>query len=256
MAWWRGTTAGTERPLATPHRDEFPWTIAARARYKHLARDRGIVRVSKTIKGENRMFRKFDLRALRAGVVALAFAASLTGCLTTKMYVDPKLPVVAKQDLAPADAARPVQVVFEFRTNGKPNARATKEVRQHVLSVANQSGMFTTVTETPAQDADTLNVVIDNVADRGEAAKKGFGTGLTLGLNGTTVTDGYVCTVVYTRNGKVVETKVEHAIHSTIGNEKAPAGLAPLQPAQAVQQVMTQMMWNALNNLSQQHAFQ
>ena len=99
-------------------------------------------------------------------------------------------------------------------------------------------------------------VVIDNVADRGEAAKKGFGTGLTLGLNGTTVTDGYVCTVVYTRNGKVVETKVEHAIHSTIGNEKAPAGLAPLQPAQAVQQVMTQMMWNALNNLSQQHAFQ
>jgi hypothetical protein len=202
------------------------------------------------------MFRSFDLRAMRAGAMALVVALSLSGCLSLKSYVDPKLPVVTKADLVPAATPHPVQVQFEFLTNGKPNPRATTQVRPHVLSVATQSGMFSSVGDAPVgADGGTLKVTIENVADKGDAVGKGIGTGLTFGLAGSLVTDGYICTVTYTRDGKTVETKVQHAIHSTVGNKKGPEGLVPMKLAQASDQVMQQMMWNALNDLSRQQAF-
>ncbi|NUS59597.1 MAG: hypothetical protein HOQ01_01485 [Lysobacter sp.] len=203
------------------------------------------------------MFRSFDLRALRAGAMALVVAFSLSGCLSVKSYVDPKLPVVTKADLVPTTTPHPLQLQFQFLTNGKPNPRATNALRPQVLTVANQSGMFSTVGDAPVgTDGGTLTVTIDNVADVGNAVGKGIGTGLTFGLAGSLVTDGYVCTVTYTRDGKTLSTKVEHAIHSTVGNKKGPEGLVPMKVAQASEQVMQQMMWNALNDLSRQQAFQ
>lgn len=98
--------------------------------------------------------------------------------------------------------------------------------------------------------------MIDNVAITDNAAAKGFGTGLTFGLVGSMVTDGYVCTMTYTRDGKATETTVKHAMHSTIGNKAGPEGLTPMTPADAVNVIMDQLIWNGLKELSSKGAFE
>jgi hypothetical protein len=196
------------------------------------------------------------VRNARAFGFALLACATLSGCLSAKMYVDPKLPVVSKADMPVVPQPRPVQVLFEFRTKGNANARATSEIRPRVLAVAEQSGLFSSVTDTAgATDPGILKIVINNVP-MDNAAAKGFGTGLTFGLAGSMVTDGYVCDASYTYNGHTTETTVKHAIYTTIGNHAAPQGLTPLQPADAVHQVMDQLTWNALKQLADQQAFQ
>ncbi|MGO4259478.1 hypothetical protein [Lysobacter sp. TAB13] len=195
------------------------------------------------------------LRALRAASAALAVCVSLTGCLSMKMYVDPTLPTVAKKDIAPVATPKPVQLLAEFRTKGNANARATAELRPRALAVVNESGLFSRVSAEAAPGAGQLRIVIDNiVADN--AAAKGFGTGLTLGLAGSMVTDGYNATVSYTADGKTTETVVKHAIHSTIGNKAGPPGLTPMEAQSAVHLIMDQIVWNGLKQLNEKHAFE
>ena len=189
-------------------------------------------------------------RALSAVLVCLA----MTGCLSAKMYVDPALPKVAKGDLIQATQPQPTQVLFEFRTKGNANARVTDQIRPRVIAVAAESGLFSNVSA-DANGGGILKIVIDNVPITDNAAAKGFGTGLTFGLAGSIVTDGYVCTATYTRNGVTTEATARHAIHTTIGNHAGPPGLAPLDPQTAVDQVMDQLAWNVLKQLSDKKAF-
>ena len=83
-----------------------------------------------------------------------------------------------------------------------------------------------------------LTIKIDNIADIAEAMKKGFGTGLTCGAKGPTVTDGYRITIVYADANGTIEKQYEHALHSTIGRTKPPTDAAPTTPVQAVDQVV------------------
>lgn len=196
------------------------------------------------------------MRLLRMSLFALVTSFALTGCLSTKMYVDPALPTASRSDLQPVADPRPAQVLFEFRTKGNVNSTATAEIRPRIIAVASESGLFSGVTASPgAADGGQLKVVIDNIVLTDNAAAKGFGTGLTLGLAGTMVSDGYVCTVTYTRGGDTSEATVKHAIHTTVGNHGGPEGLAAMEPQAAIHQVMDQMMWNALKQLSEQGAF-
>lgn len=191
-----------------------------------------------------------------AAALAVSVPFMLTGCLSAKMYVDPALPMVAKADVAPVSERRPVVALVEFSTKGKPNARATAEIKPRVIAVLAESGLFSDVSQTAGSSgAGIFKLTIDNVAADQNAAAKGFGTGLTLGAVGTMVTDGYVATATYTRDGKVTEVDVRHAIHTTIGNKKGPDGLTAMEPQAAVHQVMDQITWNALKQLSERRAF-
>lgn len=194
---------------------------------------------------------------MRAIAVVLFACFMLSGCLSAKMYVDPALPVVVKAEVMPTAQPRPVQVLFEFRTKGKANARATGEIRPRIVAVAAESGLFSTVSSNAdtAGDGGVLKVVIDNVAITDNAAAKGFGTGLTFGLVGSMVTDGYVATATYSRDGKSTEASVKHALHTTIGNHKGPEGLTAMEPQAAVHQVMDQIAWNVLKQLAEKKAF-
>ncbi|HET6911915.1 MAG TPA: hypothetical protein VFH71_01085 [Rhodanobacteraceae bacterium] len=195
-------------------------------------------------------------RVLRATALLLLACGTLSGCLSMKMYVDPALPQVSKADLPVVPQPRPVQVLFEFDTKGNANATATGEIKPRVLAIAEQSGLFSSVSDTAMDgDAGVLKIVIDNVPVDKNAAAKGFGTGLTFGLAGTMVTDGYVCTASYTHDGHTTETTVKHAIYTTIGNHAAPQGLTPMQPVDAVHQVTDQFTWNALKQLADKQAF-
>lgn len=196
------------------------------------------------------------LRALRAAAVSLAICLGLSGCLTMKSYVDPTLPVVTKAQLPAPTAPQPAQVLFEFRTKGNANARATSEIRGRVVAAVAESGMFSSISST-AEGAQVgqLKIVIDNVVDTKNTAAKGFGTGLTLGLAGSMVTDGYICEVTYVRDGKTTQTTVQHALHSTIGNHSGPSGLTAMQTQDALNQVIDQLVWNALKDLNDKQAF-
>ena len=194
-------------------------------------------------------------RALR-GLALLSCVAVLSGCLTMKSYVDPALPMVGKADVVAPATPQPVQLAFEFRTNGKANAAATSQMRPRMVTVASETGLFSTISGDPVAGASVLTLVIDNVALTDNAAAKGFGTGLTLGAVGSMVTDGYVCTATYERNGERFEVSAKHALHTTIGNKAGPEGLTPVTMQQGVEQVMDQLAWNVLKQLADKQAFE
>lgn len=199
------------------------------------------------------MFRTTARLASR-GLALAALAFLLSGCLTMKSYVDTALPVVSKSDVVAPAEPRPVQLAFEFRTQGSANAAATAEIRPRIAAVASESGVFTTVSAEGGQ-GDLLTIVIDNVPLTDNAAAKGFGTGLTFGAVGSQVTDGYVCTATYVRNGVRTEVTARHALHTTIGNHSGPEGMTPVTPQEGIHAVMDQLAWNVLKQLADQKAF-
>ena len=188
---------------------------------------------------------------------ALLLTGSLTGCLSLKAYVDPALPALSKSKMPAVQNPSPVTVLFEFQSKGNANARGTSELRPRAVAVVAESGMFKSVSGVAsAEDTGVLKIVINNVVEDQNAAMKGFGTGLTFGLAGSMVSDAYVCNASYTRNGKTVTTTLRHAIHSTVGNHSGPPGLTAMTLQDALNQVIDQLVLNALKNLHEQHAFE
>jgi hypothetical protein len=186
-------------------------------------------------------------------ILAIAASTLLSGCLSMQGYVDPALPTVSKQDLKAPAKAEPVQVLYEFRTKGSANSTATNHTKNWVLDVARDSGLFSEVSATPVANQRRLLITIDNVpiTKDSDAVAKGIGTGLTFGLVGSMVTDGYICEATFSApGGEPVSFKFNHAIHSTIGNASGPAGLKPQKMDDAAKEVVNQLTWSILRDLS------
>ena len=171
-----------------------------------------------------------------------------TGCLTTKMYVDPTLPKVAVSDLKAVESPEPIVLKTNFQTQGKDNLRVTGMIYDQASAVLRSSGLFSQVLAADAGDAPHLEINMNNVGDIGSAVGKGIGTGLTLGLAGSMVTDGYIFTAVYTKPAaEPVSKEYKHAIHSTIGNKSGPPGLKPV--TNAFDQVLRELVLKLLKEL-------
>lgn len=187
-------------------------------------------------------------------VAALALAA--TGCATH--FVDGAVKDVPASDFARPAAPAPVQLVFEFRTKGVPNPRATEHVRPLAVEDVKATGLFSELTDKPVPGGAMLNVVIENVALTDDAFAKGFMTGLTLGLAGSTVTDGYTCTVSYLPPGRtqpIVKTS-KHAIHTSMGATGAPANAYKAKGIDdAVRTMVRQILAGPLRDLSREPEF-
>jgi len=189
-----------------------------------------------------------------AGLLLLALATS--GCAT--MYVDNGLKTVSKSEFMAPPEPHPVQLLFTFQTKGAANARATKQLSEQVTKTVMDSGLFSSVSAEPVTGGAMLSVRINNVPVTEDAFSKGFATGLTFGLAGNQVTDGYVCTVNYqsVAGGPMLETKVRHAIHTTIGAKKAPDnGVKAKSILEAVNTMTTQIVGNGLKDLSNDPRF-
>ena len=94
---------------------------------------------------------------------------------------------------------------------------------------------------------------MDNVGDLGDAAGKGVLTGMTFGLAGSTVRDGYVFSTVFRKSGKDPFQKTyKHAIMSTVGNAKGPEGLSPMKANVAFGIVLRDLMLNLVKDLKLQ----
>lgn len=195
-------------------------------------------------------------RVLR--LLALASASILlSGCLAPTMYVDRSLPPASKADVAAITSPQPVQFLYEFQSRGTANARATEGTRERVLGVVKDSGLFSVISAEPQANQRRLTVVINNFPVTEDAASKGFGVGLTFGLAGTTVTDGYDCNATLTVPGAApVALQYKHALHTTIGNTSPPPGLTPEPSAQdAITKLLSQLMWSIMRDVSKSSAF-
>lgn len=195
-------------------------------------------------------------RFLRAMLLALVASVSLSGCITAKMYVDPGLHKLSRSDMPVVPDTHPVQVLFEFQTKGNANAKATANIEPRVVTIVSESGLFSKVSTIADQaDAGVLKIVINNMPLTDHATAKGVGTGLTFGLAGSLVEDGYVCDASYSRGGKTTDVQIHHAIYTTIGNHAAPMGLTAMDPQSAVNLAMDEIAWNALKQLADKQAF-
>jgi hypothetical protein len=201
-------------------------------------------------------FTYFPRRWLTAAA-AVAAAAGLSGCITMKSYVDPSQSGLTASQLPAVQDPQPVTVLFQFLSNGKPNASATGVLKPRVLSAVTASRMFSRVSTTAdSAQPNLLKVVIDDQGDVKKGEEKGFGTGLTFGLVGTMVSDNYVCTASYVAAGKTAQATSRDTLWSTVGNHAAPPGLTPVKtPLDGVKQISDQLVWHSLAQLDGEGAF-
>lgn len=182
-------------------------------------------------------------------------ALTLSGCASH--YVDAALKDVDASTYRKPAAPAPVQVLFDFETKGVSNSRATEALKKQVLSQVEASGLFSTAGEKPVPSGAMLGVKINNVPVQDDAFSKGLVTGMTFGLAGSQVSDGYICTVNYVMPGKAPVVKVvRHAIHTTIGASASPGNAIKAKSLDDAALTMTrQIVGNALNDLSRDPAF-
>lgn len=178
----------------------------------------------------------------------------LTGC--ANMYVDSSTREVATAEFKKPDPLHAVQALFEFQTKGVSNARATDHLKARVIDQIKSSGLFSEVSENPVDGGALLSITLNNVPITDNAFSKGFATGMTFGLVGSQVTDGYVCTARYVNGGApAIVAQARHAIHTTVGNASAPSNATKAaNPNEAVTLMTHQIISNVLNDLS--HASQ
>jgi len=188
--------------------------------------------------------------------VALMLGWLLSGCAS--FYVDGNAREVASAEFAKPEIARPVQVFFEFQTKGVANTRATDLLRDRVLKQVKDSGLFGALVDQAEPSAGVLSITLNNVPLSDDAFTKGFVTGLTFGLAGSQVSDGYVCTATYSPpgGGTPVVKSARHAIHATLGASSAPANATKAANAEdAVFTMSRQVISQVLNDLSHDSAF-
>lgn len=186
-------------------------------------------------------------KLLRSFVLSAAISLGVGGCMSPKSFVDPTYPKISYDQLAKRQSPLRLNVVVEFQRNGEPFPKADSTLRDNTERVLRGSGVIVPVSD---RGEGEIRVVVNNIADRGAAAAKGFGTGLTLGLAGTTVTDAYEMSVAITANGKTVRrAAIKHALHTAIGNTTIPEGLETMPPQAAFERVLEQMILRVLHDI-------
>lgn len=188
---------------------------------------------------------------------ASVMALGLGGCAA--VYVDGNLPETQKSEFRKPQQPPAVQLAFEFQTKRVANARATELLKARVVSQVQESGLFSVVSDGPAPGAGLLSITVNNVPLTDDAAAKGFVTGLTFGLAGNTVADGYDATLRYTpplAGGSATRIQGKHVIHTAIGTGSPPVGAIKTSGGEeAVTLMLRQLLSRLLSDLSRDPAF-
>lgn len=191
-------------------------------------------------------------KALLLPALLLGFLG--TACIAPKSYVDPALGSVDRAQIK-RDTTPLLYLTVHFQTNGEAKPKVDSAVLQKLKTQLLATGAIQNIKEGQGTDGPHLEFTMNNVADKGDATAKGIGTGLTFGLAGNMVTDGYVFTVVLERQGQdPIRKEYKHAIHTTIGNHDGPPGLQPMTTGEAVDRVIEQVAGHIVADLQQQNA--
>lgn len=198
---------------------------------------------------------KDRLRHVALGMF-LAATALLGGCASA--YLDSSTKEIPSAQFKKPASPAPVQLLFDFQTKGVANAQVTALLRERVTAQVKASGLFSEVGPSAVPDGAMLSITLNNVPMSDDAFTKGFLTGLTLGLAGTQVGDGYVCTATYrgANGAPPVVKQARHAIYTTIGATGGPSNAVKMPDhKEAAFQMTTQVISNVLNDLSQDANF-
>jgi hypothetical protein len=141
-----------------------------------------------------------------------------------------------------------LSVKVEFQRNGTSLPGVDRQLLDDVSRSLRASGVVVPYEGKGAADGE-LNFVVNNVASLGGSAAKGFGTGVTFGLVGSHVTDGYEMTVRLTQGDVIEVRKYQHAIYSTVGNASGPVGLTAVPFATAFNQVVDDLVLNFIKDM-------
>lgn len=188
--------------------------------------------------------------------MAVSLAVVLSGCAS--IYVDKATPEIPSSAFKKPASPKPVQVLVEFQTKGVANAAVTNLLAPKIIDQIKESGLFTDVRSTPAPDGSLLSVTLNNVPLTDDAFNKGFVTGLTFGLAGSQVSDGYVCTLKYTptTQSTPITKTARHAIHTVLGAKEGPANGIKVDSFEIAAYTMTrQIVSTALDELSRDPGF-
>ncbi len=186
------------------------------------------------------------MRTIRTIAILISITL-LSGCISMKSYVDPAFGTASYEDIRPVNKRHDARVVVEFQRNGEVFDRAQAEAENAVVRSLRATGVINPVAEGDI----ALRVVVNNIADMGEAATKGFGTGLTFGLAGSVVTDYYEISIQFTDvNGATVTHDYKHAIHTTVGNRAAPMeNVEPTSPADGFATIIEETILNFIKDM-------
>jgi len=192
-------------------------------------------------------------RFVHSALALLATTALTAGCMSIKSAADPAYGKTKYEDIVKPAEPFKWKVSVQFQRDGKPFQKADSTLQDSVERVLRASGV---IVPTPDSTSGEIRVVLNNITDKPAAAAKGFGTGLTLGLVGSTVIDYYEMEVTMTANGKTFhQSGIRHALHTAVGNASLPEGFEPLPPPTAFNRIVEQMLLNALKEFQQSGSF-
>lgn len=189
--------------------------------------------------------------SLQKIAVLAAVVVSLAACVSPKTYVDPSFSQASYNDILPVAKKYETKIQVEFQRNSKPFEKANQEVLGHVERTLRATGV---IKPSPEQAQISVKVVVNNIVDLGKAAAKGAGTGLTFGAAGSVVSDYYEITIELTdKYGTKISETYQHALHTTIGNKKAPFdNVQATTPADGFGKVMEQTLLNFIKDMQAQ----
>ncbi|MEW5787265.1 MAG: hypothetical protein AB1899_05370 [Pseudomonadota bacterium] len=182
-------------------------------------------------------------------------ALLLSGCMP-KSFVDPGMYTGGLKTAPKIDKPIPVTLSVAGYINGSESSMATSVWKRRFSKALDVAQVLVPAGEGQAPQGN-LNIQMDNVGDMGQAVGKGFVTGFTLGLVGSTVTDGYVMKSSYTTaDGRKSEHEYRHAIHSMLGaGANPPEGVETMSPMEAVDLVVDDLVAQMLREMQTDKMF-
>ncbi len=176
-----------------------------------------------------------------------ALFIGLFGCISPKSYVDPSSQKYTYEDVKRRSEPLKLKLTVEFQRHGEVYPKAESTLRDSAERTLRATGFIIPAEEGTAGD---IKIIVNNTGDRGAAAAKGFGTGLTFGLIGNTVQDNYDLTMIITIKGKTItKSDIHNSIFTAIGNTSVPSGVQTSTVSVAFSKVLEQMILQGLKEL-------
>ncbi|KPF85301.1 hypothetical protein [Novosphingobium sp. AAP93] len=210
----------------------------------------------------NRFISRHRAKLLRLVALAVMLSTLPQAAQAMKFYVANALGEVKPEEKVTPAKPQPVQVIFEFQRDGKPNAKATKVVTPWAMEDLKGTGAFSEVTDAPTANGAIISIKFNNLVIKEEldkAKKQAFGAGLGFGLfGGVLAVDHYLVSIDYVpaTGAAPIHTEVKHELYSKYGKKDVEVPGTEYKTAdEAVKVLVRQALARGVNNIVADPAF-
>ncbi|MBU6396497.1 MAG: hypothetical protein KGQ75_18165 [Sphingomonadales bacterium] len=210
----------------------------------------------------NRFIGRHRTKLLQLVALAVMLSTLPQAAQAMKFYVANALGEVKPKEKVTPAKPQPVQVIFEFQRDGKPNAKATKVVTPWAMEDLKGTGAFSEVTDAPTANGAIISIKFNNLVIKEEldkAKKQAFGAGLGFGLfGGVLAVDHYLVSIDYVpaTGAAPIHTEVKHELYSKYGKKDVEVPGTEYKTAdEAVKVLVRQALARGVNNIVADPAF-